>query len=511
MNSLPCKDVGQERPGTALPRTVLIFSGMALAFTITSYLRAPLLSIITWSLESADDQTATHIAEAIFLGIKLLLVSCSAAAMWRMAHAVEEFGPTRIRPIQAPAAGPLDPLLTLRAFALLQVLIGHLFMCVFVSNRFPQFLQEDVWLRLLAPAPWVGVWVFFTLSGYLMGKGFYTGRYSLAPRSVLRYLTNRFIRIVPIYASAVLLVSAMMCPEIFNGKHATVLGSILIFDYNGQERINPIGALWSVSTEVQFYALVPVLFWVLSRLGGDKHSRVGTLVGATMACGLAVRLATREIVHREGVYPYVYTPMLANLDLFVLGMLTNPLIDRMRASGRAIRWATVANAIALIGGGYVVSSFLGSSVMVGTIGLPRLWVYGPTVSVALTMIAIVCCELGSASQAGAGFTHRILLTGSKIGIMAYPLYVWHEPVLLNLRKIAPASLTMGAAIKYSAIAALSSWAVAEFVYRHVELPTLKWKAGRQRSNDSQSRTEFRITAEPLSAIAENLLPKTKAA
>jgi peptidoglycan/LPS O-acetylase OafA/YrhL len=355
------------------------------------------------------------------------------------------------------------------------------------------------------------VWVFFTLSGYLMGKGFYTGRYSLAPPSVFRYLINRFMRIVPIYASAVLLASALMCPEIFNGKHVTVLGSILIFDYNGQERINPIGALWSVSTEVQFYALVPALYWGLFRLVGGRASRVGKLAGATMACGLVVRIATREIVHREGVYPYVYTPMLANLDLFVLGMLTNPLIAHMRASGRAIRWATVANAIALIGGGYMVSSILGSSVMVGTIGLPRLWVYGPTVTVALTMIAIVCCELGSASQARAGFTHRILLTGHKIGIMAYPLYVWHEPVLLNLRKIAPATLTMGAAIKYSAIAAILSWAVAEFVYRHVELPTLKWKAGRQRSDVPRARTEFGITVEPSSVIAENLLPKTKAA
>lgn len=414
-------------------------------------------------------------AEFAYLGFKVALIALAAGAVWRMTRYDQRSAGSLVDRIEPPPAGPLDPLLTLRAFAVVQVLMGHLFMCVFVSYRLPGRLEEEPWLCVLTPCPWAGVWVFFTLSGYLMGKGFYSGRYSCDPQRVYRYLSNRFLRIVPVYVSAVLLVSLVVCPRIFSAEHLSVLGSILTFDYNALERVNPIGALWSVTTEVQFYALVPVLFWGLSFLVGQRHERVLKVSAAVLLGGLVARLLLKEVVRREAVSPFIFRPLLGNLDLFLLGMLVNPLIAALRSNPWVARHATVRSAVLLIGGGYLLSSFVGAKVVTGDVDLIRLMIYGPTATAAMTMLIIGCCELGSASQSQTGLLRRVLLLGNGIGVLAYPIYVWHEPILLELRKLAPTPLTMGDAIKFSVPAVVLTWIVARLVYRYIELPTERLK------------------------------------
>ena len=44
-----------------------------------------------------------------------------------------------------------------------------------------------------------GVWMFFVLSGYLMGKAFASNRYPVTWQGVLAFLQNRAVRIVPLY------------------------------------------------------------------------------------------------------------------------------------------------------------------------------------------------------------------------------------------------------------------------------------------------------------------------
>src|SRR5690606_4569936 len=123
----------------------------------------------------------------------------------------------------------------------------------------------------------------------------------------------------------------------------------------------------------------------------------------------------------------------------------------------------------------LISSHFGSNVIMGRTDLSRVMIYGPTLVAPLTMLIIGCCELGAASQRSAGIVRRALLVGNGIGILAYPIYVWHEPILLELRKLAPTPLSMGDAVKYSLIATFITWTVAECIYRYIELPTERMK------------------------------------
>jgi hypothetical protein len=87
-----------------------------------------------------------------------------------------------------------DPLMGLRALACFMVLMGHFFMVTF---PFAGDVHRIVRIVLEAP-PWCGVWIFFTLSGYLMGKGFAKGRYTLDETGTRLFLRNRLLRIGPI-------------------------------------------------------------------------------------------------------------------------------------------------------------------------------------------------------------------------------------------------------------------------------------------------------------------------
>jgi hypothetical protein len=69
-----------------------------------------------------------------------------------------------------------DPLMGLRAMACLIVLMGHFF---FIFFPFTSSEASTLSQMSLVGSPWAGVWLFFALSGYLMGKGFVRGRYRL--------------------------------------------------------------------------------------------------------------------------------------------------------------------------------------------------------------------------------------------------------------------------------------------------------------------------------------------
>ena len=146
------------------------------------------------------------------------------------------------------------------------VLLGHGSMISFLPSDIAARISSGSKFWLLAPSPWAGVWVFFVLSGYLMGKGFFSGRYPFSRDGLLTFYRNRLLRILPLYWFAVLAISLLMKPEIFAPKNIWMLAAILLFDYSGAFAINPIGALWSVSTEVQFYILVPFLFVLYASL-----------------------------------------------------------------------------------------------------------------------------------------------------------------------------------------------------------------------------------------------------
>ena len=177
-----------------------------------------------------------------------------------------------------------DPLLGLRALACLNVFLGHWFMVVF-GPAAPANTNGEYALRTaLSFSPWCGVWMFFTLSGYLMGKGFVTGRHSVDREGLKKFYRNRVLRIFPIYFISIFLVAVFVNPTYLDFREPSAIRCLLQAGLFDQQTGGTIGALWSVSTEFQFYLLAPMLFLMLSQYFKRDSTRVACALPPCASC-----------------------------------------------------------------------------------------------------------------------------------------------------------------------------------------------------------------------------------
>ncbi|MEZ5383038.1 MAG: acyltransferase [Microthrixaceae bacterium] len=167
----------------------------------------------------------------------------------------------------APAVEVNRPLEGLRAVAALLVLFTHLASSA-SGNRYG-------YARYTGRFD-VGVTIFFVISGYLLYLPFARALTGLRSQPNLRrYLRRRVLRIFPAYW-VVMLVSAFIYERAMP-MDASELARYLTLThiYTPSTFDNPVPPAWSLSTEVAFYAFLPLFAWAISRLPGrGEHQRV---------------------------------------------------------------------------------------------------------------------------------------------------------------------------------------------------------------------------------------------
>ena len=221
----------------------------------------------------------------------------------------------------------VDFLLVLRFFAAVFVIVDHVFIA----------LPRPAYDAVLSVGPYdvswflnscgqSGVFLFFCLSGYLMGKGFARERYALSPRGAAAFLHNRLLRIGPSYAVYILLVLVVTRPNMGDPNTLRALEQLFTFRYNGlNEALGYAAHLWTISTEVQFYLLVPLLMVVLQGIRPPGGRLALFMVAGVLLAGLAAReIAWRQAMGDFSIwYAKLYVPLAFNLDLFCAGILMN--------------------------------------------------------------------------------------------------------------------------------------------------------------------------------------------
>ncbi|MDB5825224.1 MAG: acyltransferase family protein [Herminiimonas sp.] len=308
----------------------------------------------------------------------------------------------------------------------------------------------------LLPGGFVGVDIFFVISGFLItgliARGMEADRFSFA-----EFYTRRIKRILPAYiavAVVTLVVSSwLLIPNdyIFYTTSlaaswafaANVFFSMLSWGYFGQRTEEfPLLHTWSLSVEEQFYFIFPILLLVLYRFG--RRHILSLLLVLGVAFAALSQWKTGEVKSYFLLSSRAHELIIGALCYFI----------QQRAPLRSSAWAQV---FGLGGLTMMVASFFMLNRGSTFPGINSLY---PCLGAALLIHAGTVPNLAT----------RFLKTRPMVavGLISYSLYLWHWPIFSFLRyRHIEINFAVGAAAVAGAFAlAIASWRWIEQPVRH---------------------------------------------
>jgi peptidoglycan/LPS O-acetylase OafA/YrhL len=358
----------------------------------------------------------------------------------------------------------------LRALAIIPVVIFH---------AFPTLL----------PGGFIGVDIFFVISGFLISSIIFK---SLQRESFTfsGFYANRIKRIFP----ALLLVLAVcsvlgwlfLLPGEYAqlGKHifggAAYIENIILQGESGyfdtKTYVKPLMHLWSLGIEEQFYLTYPLLLWLVWRLRRNPLIILLPLIFISFCLNLwQVRgnAPTAFLLPQTRFWELWAGGILAYFDIFKPNVLHRPTENWPRNSpGLAPRIsavephhtsaASVNNVLSTMGALLVVAGLL----LVHESAFPGWWALLPVCGAALLI-----------SAGPTAWINRTILSNPVavfIGLISYPLYLWHWPILSFGRILRGGELSSGARIAAVILSLILSWATWRFVESQIRFGRKIW-------------------------------------
>jgi peptidoglycan/LPS O-acetylase OafA/YrhL len=318
------------------------------------------------------------------------------------------------------------------------------------------------------PGGFLGVDVFFVISGYLitsllLSERRRTGRVRLGQFWLRR--ARRLLPAVGVLIAVTMIVAAIVEPDRLTELRGDAISSLayvanwhFIFAHQSYfdqfQRPSLFRHLWSLSVEEQFYLFWPLVFAAGMAWLGRKRLLVGVLAGA--AASLVLMWVLFDPTDASRVYYGTDTHAAGLLLGVALALVWAPWQLQRAKPGR---WCgPVLDAIGVVALGYLALSFL----QVHDYDLALY--HGGYLWIALASAAAIAVFAHPSARLG-GLVARPALVW--LGLRSYSFYLWHWPVLALTRPGLDVSLPRGVLIPLQLLAVL---ALADLSYRFVELP-----------------------------------------
>ncbi|PFG63170.1 peptidoglycan/LPS O-acetylase OafA/YrhL [Thioclava sp. ES.031] len=322
----------------------------------------------------------------------------------------------------------------LRALAVISVVITH---------AFPR----------LWPAGFIGVDIFFVISGYLIStilmRDLAEGRYSIA-----RFYQRRILRIFPALIVVLAAIFAIGWYLQLKGEFASLLKHILASIFFSENLLlwseasyfdissvfKPTLHFWSLAVEEQFYIVWPLLLAFVWRGRGSLPLVLAGLTLASFVYGLFE-------TYRNPTAAY-YSPFARGWELLIGAGLAY--LKRHHAALTARH----THLQSLIGAGLIAVAFI---FMEDGSPFPGWWALFPVLGAALLI-----------SAGSEGMVNKYLLSlriPVWIGVISYPLYLWHW-VFLSYMHITFRHVYFKMGLVAIVLSLIAAWAT----FRFVELP-----------------------------------------
>jgi peptidoglycan/LPS O-acetylase OafA/YrhL len=313
-----------------------------------------------------------------------------------------------------------------------------------------------------APGGFVGVDIFFVISGYLI-SGILLREMASGSYSIRNFYRRRALRIFPALYLVLLVClvagAGLLAPDQFRELGATIAGTATfssnflferISDYfAGDSETKPLLHTWSLAVEEQFYILYPPLLYF-----GLKHLRkyLFHICAVLILASLSADVVTLLLKHT--ITAFYMTPYRA-FELLIGCALTTGGVPEV--SAKRLRETLTALGLALIVGSIVLLN--------SNTPFPGFAALLPCLGAALII---------HAGHNGTTAVGRALSTPVPVffGAISYSLYLWHWPILVYLKHLAlgePTALQVVAALMISVVVAFLS-------LKFVERPLIKAKA-----------------------------------
>lgn len=199
----------------------------------------------------------------------------------------------------------------------------------------------------LAPMGWTGVWLFFVISGYVVTLSILRDKGRIEPRAALTgFFQRRIGRILPVYCFYVM---GGLALAFVDGESLLwpTIASLFGFYHNiamasgfGELPYWPVGHLWTVALEMQFY-LVYGTIACLTGISAMRRTLVGFLVAAPLARWIAGLVLAGADPERASFL--VYSGSGLHFDSFAMGCL-------LAIAQTRITMIRLAHPLAVLGG-----------------------------------------------------------------------------------------------------------------------------------------------------------------
>jgi len=302
----------------------------------------------------------------------------------------------------------------------------------------------------LVPGGFVGVDIFFVISGYLI-TGIIAREIDAGTYSTWRFYERRLRRIVPAFlvvcAVSAIGAALLYVPNDFELFGESLVASLLIYAnifffkesgyFAASDEVLPLLHIWSLSVEEQFYVFFPLALVLLSKW---KLRTAGIVIGlaVSFAAGCVAVITNPEAAFFLAQYRAWELLIGSFLAVGTLPTLSHRAADVCSLIGGAL-------IAAALWGLSSASTFPGWNAAIPSLGAALLIYAGPQ--------ATLNRGLSTAPMVG-------------IGLISYSLYLWHWPLLSFGAYIAIRPLLPIEAAAIVALAFVAAW----LSYRFVERP-----------------------------------------
>ena len=331
-------------------------------------------------------------------------------------------------------------------------------------------LGHDFHLHPLITVGWLGVTIFFVLSGFLLTTHLLSSIERNDERLLPRYFMARVRRVIPAYWAqiAILFIVAIAVDGAVPEWTRYIPQHLVMLQNTSEFKSSVInGVYWTLPIEFAFYFVLPIVAVRIAARESTSDTRLYRLLAGLYLVALGIAIAWRVAVFPMGALglAWISNQLPGTLDQFVLGTVLAAGLRRWRRTHPEARTAAASNALTLAGLAGIVAMMYYLDAIHATFWTGRhyavyWWYSANTLYVGLLVLGVALG--GGVSRAL--FANPVSLA---IGTISYSLYLWHLPIVMWLQ---PANLGYA---RFFAVAIALTLAASAASYFLVERPFLR--------------------------------------